>query len=164
MGTSCPSLRPLWIADRPAATACRLWPVSTIGDPEWRLEVGRTRAAHPRRALPFTVNVGRPAGARVTAILPWPPPPEYDAGLRFDLLDALVEQWQDGDEGDDRAYGWLTRPGVPSVHDEDLRWFAATTRAAQARELRLVAFRAVTHTGWLDVATGERTTWRRLRL
>jgi hypothetical protein len=138
--------------------------VSTIGDPEWRLEVGRTRAAHPRRALPFTVNVGWPAGARVTATLPWPLPHEHDdAGLRFDVLDALVDQWQDGHE-DAQACAWSTRPGVPTLHDEDLLWHAAARHVFEAREVALVAFRVVTHTGWLDVASGASTTWRRLRL
>jgi hypothetical protein len=136
--------------------------VPVAGDVEWRLEVGRTRAAHPRRALPFTVNVGWPAGDRVSATAPWPLPQEYDAGLRFDVLDALLEQWEEA--GEPSACVWLTRPGVPTVHDEDLLWLAAATHACAAREIALVTVRAVTHTGWLDVLTGESRVWRRLRL
>jgi hypothetical protein len=132
------------------------------GDPQWRLEVGRTRAAHPRRALPFTLNLGWPADDRVTASLPWPASPDVDAGLRFDVLDALLEQWEERDERSGCA--WLTRPGVPEPHDEDLLWYAAAAHAFSAREVGLVAFRAVTHTGWLDVATGENRVWRRLRV
>ena len=132
------------------------------GDVEWRLEVGRTRAAHPRRTLPFTVNVGWPAGDRVTATAPWPLPQQYDAGLRFDVLDALLEQWEEA--GEAAACGWLTRPGLPSLHDEDLLWLAAALHACASREVELVTFRAVTHTGWLDVVSGESRVWRRLRV
>ncbi|WP_148574363.1 hypothetical protein [Nocardioides caldifontis] len=146
--------------------------MATVGDAEWRLEVGRTRAAHRRRALPLTVNVGVPAGPRVTATLPWPPPRELDAGLRFDVVDAVLDQWLDQwlDQSPDRgqddgpACAWTTRPGVPNLHDEDQLWHAAARHAFEAREVGLVTFRTVTHTGWLDVVTGESTTWRRLRL
>lgn len=144
-------------------------------DLAFRTEVARLRAAERRRSFPLGVHVGAPDGPRSGLALPWPVPPEYDAGLRFDLADALVDdllgQGHDRPAGhqahDGRAeqpvWGWLTRPGVPRVHDRDLEWLSAVTRAVGAHGLPIAGFRAVTRTGWLDVVSGRSRTWRRLR-
>ncbi len=131
----------------------------------WRLEVGRFRAEQQRRTFPLTLHVGVPAGPRVSAEVPWPVPREYDDGLRFDLLTGLVERW--GSRGDDQeapGVAWLTRMGFPEPHDQDLAWHAAAVRALAAQDRHLAQFRVVTKNGWLDVRTGERRVWRRLRL
>ncbi len=94
----------------------------------------------------------------------WPAPAVYDTGLRFDVLDGLVETLLPSWEGADPVWVWLTRPGVPEVHDVDLTWFAAAQRVLGAHGVPRAGFRAVTRTGWLDVATGESRTWTRLRL
>ena len=107
------------------------------------------------------MHVGVPLGDRLTVEVPWPTPPGYDAGLRFDLVAALVEGWSLAEED---AFGWLTRPGVPEPHDVDLQWLAAATRAFGAHGVGLLGFRALTRTGWLDVRSGERRVWKRLRL
>jgi hypothetical protein len=129
---------------------------------EWRTEVGRFRAAQPRRVFPLGVHVGTPAGPRCEVEVAWPVPAQYDAGLRFDVVSALVERWAAETGGE--AYGWVTRPGVPQLHDHDVEWHAATGRAFGACGLELLGFRAVTRTGWVDVVTGESQAWRRLRL
>ena len=134
----------------------------TPDDLAFRGEVARLRADERRRRFPLGLNVGHPDGHRCGHQLPWPVPTEYDAGLRFDVLDALVEQllptWQDGS-----IWCWLTRPGVPEVHDVDLDWLAAARRATGAHGVPLVGFRAVTRTGWHDTMTGRSRWWKRLR-
>ena len=139
-------------------------PVSSAGpgDPDFRREVARLRAAERRRSFPLGLHLGHPQGTRHGVEVPWPVPAEYDAGLRFDVLDALLEQWDEVAGGP--VCVWLTRPGVPTVHDVDLEWLAAATRGCGAHEVELLTVRAVTHTGWLDVVTGEQRVWRRLRL
>ena len=107
------------------------------------------------------MHVGLPLGDRVTIEVPWPATAEYDAGLKFDLVAALVGSWSRA--GKD-AFGWLTRPGVPDPHDADLQWLAAATRAFGAQGVGLRGFLAITRTGWLDVRSGERRVWKRLRL
>ena len=62
------------------------------------------------------------------------------------------------------ASAWVSRPGATTLHDRDLEWYAACLQVFGAHRLRLAAFRAVTRSGWLDVATGERRVWKRLRL
>jgi hypothetical protein len=118
----------------------------------------------------MAVHVGAPSGHRVSAKVPWPVPAGYDDGLRFDLLTGLVERRAAEQPAGDQPHGpspvsaWLTRMGVPQPHDEDLAWHAASLRAFAAHGTPLEVFRVVTKGGWLDVRTGERRTWRRLRL
>ena len=128
-------------------------------DPDFRAEVARLRSAERRRTFPLAVHVGTPSGTRLRLELPWPVPGEYDAGVRFDVMCALVDELEGGS-----AWCWLTRPGVPEVHDVDLAWFSAASRAFGAHAVELAGFRAVTRTGWLDVVTGESRTWSRLRV
>ena len=123
----------------------------------WRREVGRFRVAERRRVFPLGVHVGVPGGPRSSLELPWPPT-GLDPGLRFDLVAALLTQ------GASPAYLWLTRPGVPELHDEDLDWHAAAVRAFDAHGVALAGVHAVTRTGWLDVVTGGSRSWKRLRL
>lgn len=112
------------------------------------------------------LHVGAPAGARRSSTVPWPVPPEFDAGLRLDLVTALLEALaaERGRCAVEEACAWLTRPGQPVLHDRDLEWYSASVHAFAAYDVRLLAFRAVTRSGWLDVVTGEQRVWRRLRL
>jgi hypothetical protein len=101
----------------------------------------------------------------VSAEEPWAPDSAYDAGLRFDVVDGLLDAWLLGEPSEPGVVcAWITRPGGPELHDRDLGWFAAGTAACEAHGLQLEEFRAVTRTGWLDVRTGERRVWKRLRL
>ncbi len=133
------------------------------GELLFRGEVARLRASERRRLFPLQVHVGVPDGPRRCVELPWPVPSEYDAGLRFDVADALVEGLLTGRPEAEAVWGWVTRPGVPQVHDCDLEWFATFTRVLGVHGMRSAGFRAVTRTGWLDVASGESRTWKRLR-
>lgn len=125
--------------------------------PLLRLEVGRLRAQGARRRFAPVVHVGRlGAGARCCVV---PAGDQVlDAGTRTELVLRLVEP------GHRSADVWLTRPGEPVLQDEDLAWLSATWRALDAADCGLDGFWAVTRTGWLDVRTGERRTWKRLRL
>lgn len=137
-------------------------PSASPDDLAFRGEVARLRAGERRRTFPLGLHLGHPHGPRQEVELPWPVPAEYDAGLRFDVADALVEALLD-DSGIRSVWAWLTRPGVPEVHDRDLEWLSAAHRAVEAHGLQLAGFRAVTRTGWLDVVSGRRRTWKRLR-
>jgi hypothetical protein len=123
----------------------------------WRTEVGRFRVAQPRRTFPLGVHLGVPAGPRCSLELPWPPD-GVDAGLRSDLLGALLTR------AEEPAYLWLTRPGVPERHDVDIDWHAAAVRAFGAYGASLRGSFAVTRSGWLDVVNGEARSWKRLRI
>jgi hypothetical protein len=141
---------------------------------DWRAEVGALRTDERRRRFPMGVHVGTPAGHRRTVEVPWPAPDHYDTGLRLDLLSGLLDAFLGADGGATAAsaaptaprelFGWLTRPGEPLLHDQDLLWYAAATHAFTAYGVRLLGFRAVTRSGWLDVANGDHRVWRRLRL
>lgn len=111
----------------------------------------------------MAVHVGVPAGPCRRLETPWPVPASIDQGLRFDLAAALVEGLLAEWSVTTAAWAWLTRPGVPETHDQDLGWFAAAVRGFGAHGLPLAGFRAVTRTGWLDLRTGESRTWKRLR-
>ena len=153
----------------------RLSAVSKAADPRpetgadpWRAEVGAFRADERRRRFPMGVHVGTPGGERRTASVPWPVPRGYDAGLRLDLVTALLDgsggEGADAAEAPAAASAWVTRPGDPVLHDQDLAWYSAAAHAFAAYDVRLLGFRAVTRSGWLDVASGEHRVWRRLRL
>lgn len=129
----------------------------------WRAEALRVGSLRPRHAFALGVHLGRPGAFRVGLELSWLEVTGHDAGLRFDLVDALVGRWRLGRPAEDDAYGWLTRPGAPEPHDVDHGWHAAFVRGAGAHELALAGFRVVTRTGWYDVVTAERRVWRRLR-
>ena len=138
-------------------------PAPFQADAAFRAEVAALRAVERRRRFPLGVHVGTPEGVRRRLEVPWPMPERYDDGLRFDLADALVDDLAGAWPTDPGAWGWLTRPGEPELHDCDLAWLAATNRAFAARDLPLAGFRAVTRTGWLDVVTLASRRWKRLR-
>jgi hypothetical protein len=127
-----------------------------------RLEVGRFRAAERRRDFPTALHAGTPAGPRlrieVTAR-----PPHLDEGLRAELAVSLLDRARAA-LGDAALHVWVTRRGVPERHDEDQLWYAAARWASASLDERLRGFFVVTKGGWLDVATGERRVWKRLRL
>jgi hypothetical protein len=140
--------------------------------PHLRAEVGLLRAEEQRRVFPVRVALGIPGhrgpGTVVSGPVaplrgsPWPPGAWLDAGTRFDVVDRLVgAPWLDRDRG---VHAWLLRPGVPSVHDEDLAWLAATRQACAAHDLEAAGFWVVTRYGWLDPASGDSRQWRRLRV
>jgi hypothetical protein len=127
----------------------------------WRREVGELRAGEQRRRHPLGVHVGEPGGQRESVELPWPEPRWHDTGVRVDVVTALLGRT---DPTVAATHGWITRPGVPELHDADLAWYAAAVRGCAVLGVALTGFHAVTRTGWVDVVTGERRAWKRLRL
>ncbi|HEY1117786.1 MAG TPA: hypothetical protein VGE43_08780, partial [Acidimicrobiales bacterium] len=72
-----------------------------------------------RRHFPLTLHVGVPGRSSFHVEDPRHPP---DAGLRADLVLALLQRAQ---AMTPRSCAWLTRPGVLSLHDGDVRWASA---------------------------------------
>lgn len=123
-----------------------------------RQEVGRLRARERRRVFAARVCVGTPAGELVGHEIAARDTAEMDAGLRTDVVARLLEQVPRADTM------LLLRPGGPYHHDLDLAWYAAARLAFDSAGRGLAGFYAITRTGWLDVVTGERREWKRLRL
>jgi hypothetical protein len=138
-------------------------PLEVPAEPDFRAEVARLRSGERRRWFPAHLHVGVPAGEQRRLTMPWPVPAEYDAGLLFDLIDAIVDDLVRDSGSAEPAWGWLTRPGVPQLHDVDLACFSAATRAFGVHDLVMTGFRVVTRTGWLEPSTGASRTWKRLR-
>lgn len=134
-----------------------------------RLEVGQLRRRQARRLFAMRVALGRPGEPATTTssgdVAPWrgaawPPPSWVDAGVRFDVVDRLLG----GHAGPGPVHAWLSRPGDPDLHDEDLAWLAASRHALAAHGLEPGGFWTVTRFGWLDPVSGESRRWKRLRL
>jgi hypothetical protein len=124
-----------------------------------RTEVGLFRARESRRVFDTSVHVGALGGPRDSFVERAQDLPAMDAALRADVVAALVDE-----TGDACRQVWLTRIGVPQLHDLDLAWLAAARTGFGMHGRPLDGFYALTRTGWLDVLTGDRHTWRRLRL
>lgn len=127
-----------------------------------RLEVGRLRARERRRRFDSVVHLGVLGGDHGCCPVP-AGDPVVDPGTRTDVVSRLLDAAQVS-AGPSAPSVWLTRPGDPVLQDDDLAWLAASSRAFGAFGRGLAGFWSVTRTGWLDVRTGERHTWTRLRL
>ena len=112
-------------------------------------------AAGTRRSLPTTCHVGRPGEQRVE--LP------HLAGMDRALRTDLVERALDGLLVTDGACAWLTRPGELGTSDADVEWYAAARTAFARHRLRLTAFCVLNRTGWVDLVSGQRREWTRVR-
>lgn len=108
-----------------------------------------------RRHFPVILHAGEP-GASVRHV---EAPPVADAGLRADIVLALLQQ---AGMRTQRPFLWLTRPGELTAHDDDLRWLGPTRWAAAALGSP-AALVVVTRRGWFDPVSGVRREWRRLR-
>ena len=98
-------------------------------DLAFRSEVAQLRSSERRRLFPLRLHVGGPGGPLRRLEVPWPAPDDLDQGLRFDLADALIADLADSWPAGRATWAWVTRPGVPEVHDCDLEWFSAVSRA-----------------------------------
>jgi hypothetical protein len=110
-------------------------------------------AAGTRRGLPTTCYVGHPGGEK--AGLAW----VEDAGLRPDLVVRAIE----GLATTEGACAWVTRGGEQGTTDADAAWFAAARHGFARHDLSLPAFAVVTRNAWVDLVSGERRVWRRVR-
>ncbi len=142
-----------------------------------RAEVAALRRREQRRIFPARLCLGTSPARGPGHELAWPPRDPPDVGLLFDLVDSLFDTVSTvSTASDDSAVGcsrlWLVRPGVPEVHDLDLRVASVAVRVAAARG---PAHRSphgpahgplvvLTRYGWLDPLTGESRRWKRLRL
>lgn len=117
------------------------------------------RERESRRVFDLAVNVGTLAGVHDSFVVRGQDLPAVDAALRIDVVSSLVMQTPPG-----TVSAWVTRAGEPDPHDLDLEWLSATTVAFGIHGRWLSGFYAITRGGWLDVRTGERRTWKRLRL
>ena len=124
-----------------------------------RQEVGLLRARESRRVFDVALTVGELGGERDSFVLRAQDVPAMDTGLRIDVVSSLV-----GQTAPEAVCAWVTRPGVPHPHDVDLEWLSAAIIAFGMHGRELAGFYAITRTGWLDVRTGARRTWKRLRV
>lgn len=122
-----------------------------------RRAVFALRSRERRQAFPARLHLGDPDGEQVVHALGRQ---RYDDGLRVDVVASLLRRRPPGEP----SAAWLTRAGVPEPHDLDALWLPALLRAlAESGEApRWLA--VVTRTGWYAPLTGERATWRRLRI
>jgi hypothetical protein len=129
-----------------------------------RTEVGWLRSGRARRRFPAALQVGRLAGPRRTAVLA--DASAYDAGLRADVVSRLLDRLPpDGPPGPRTGpAAWLSRPGDLEPQDVDLAWLAASQIAFAMHGRAPAGFYVVTRAGWLDLRSGERRVWKRLRL
>jgi len=111
-------------------------------------------AAGMRRALATTCHVGHPGGEHTgfahTLV---------EASLRADLVERVI----DGLVVTERACAWVTRGGELGLSDADAEWHAAAMTAFGRHGLVLPAFFVLNRTGWLDLVSGERREWSRIR-
>ena len=112
-------------------------------------------AAGTRRDLHTTCHVGHPGGERTTF--------EHleidDASLRADLVERAI----DGLLTTEGACAWVTRGGELGLVDADAEWFAAARAAFARHGLPLPAFFVLNRRGWVDLVSGERREWYRIR-
>jgi len=123
-----------------------------------RLEVGQFRKGEHRRRFPVLLSLGELAGNRTATAVP----AEADLALGTDLALALAEQAPTDDW--ELLTWWVTRPGVPDLHEMDNRWIAATRQAAGVLGRIPLPVYVITRAGWLDPVSGESRRWVRLRL
>jgi hypothetical protein len=109
--------------------------------------------AGTRRALPTTCHVGHPAGEHVDL------PDVADQSLRTDLVVRAI----DGLGVTAGACAWITRGGELGTTDVDAGWLAAARQGFARHGLPLPTFAVVTRNAWIDLVSGERRVWRRVR-
>jgi hypothetical protein len=120
-----------------------------------RLAVVQFKATERRRVFDPVLHAGRPGGRNVDFV----DEGGLDQALRTDVCAALLSRARLFME---RPVLWLTRPGLPVLHDLDQQWFAAA-RAAYGEASLPLAIVIVTRAGWYNPRTGERREWKRLR-
>jgi hypothetical protein len=112
-------------------------------------------SAGHRRSLPPTCHVGHPGGQHC-----WFAHHEVDhPSLRADLVERAI----DGLAETSGACAWVTRSGGLHLIDADADWFAAARTGFGRHGLVLPAFFVLNRTGWVDLVSGERREWSRVR-
>lgn len=109
------------------------------------------RECRGRKVHPTTVRVGEIGGSHVTV----PNEPDFDAGLRADLLEQILSAHEPVE-----ALVWITRGGALSPSDNDFAWHAAATSAFGRYDQRMRAFVVITREGWFDLVADQVTLWK----
>ncbi|MCW2857492.1 MAG: hypothetical protein JWR52_3107 [Marmoricola sp.] len=109
-------------------------------------------AAGTRRVLPVRIHLGTPGGSRLAI----PHDPSYDAGLRADLTERML----DGLDSADLRCGWITRSGPLEPGDAEFGWSAAAREAFARHALDYPGFFLITRHGWRDLETGAAVHWQ----
>lgn len=113
-------------------------------------------AAGTRRSLPTTCHIGHPGGQHSR----WVHGGDTDEPtMRVDLVERAI----DGLVMTNRACGWLTRAGELDLADADAEWFAAARAGFARHGLPLPNFFVLNRSGWVNLVTGERRVWTRVR-
>jgi hypothetical protein len=112
-------------------------------------------AAGTRRELSTTCHIGHPGGEQCR----FPHTLVDEGSLRADLVERAI----DGLLVTDDACGWVTRRGQLDLADADAEWFAAARTAFGRHGLPLPAFFILNRSGWVDLVSGERREWYRVR-
>lgn len=147
----------LWTTETSRPLTGQAGPVETELDDALRAEVRAfvTRSGTTRRMSP-TCHVGRPGGEQVRL----PGEPERDAQA---LATDLVVRALDGLLVRTDVCAWVCRPGPLGRGDVETRWYAAARAGFARHGLDLPLFGVLNRTGWLDLVSGERHEWSRLR-
>jgi hypothetical protein len=82
-----------------------------------------------------------------------------DQCLRADLVERAV----DGLLETRGACAWVTRSGELTLTDADAEWFAAARTAFGRHGIALPAFFVVNRRAWVDLVSGQRREWVRVR-
>ena len=112
-------------------------------------------SAGTRRSLPITAFVGHPDGQRSW----FPHEVTTESALRADLVERVLDGLLETGE----ACAWVTRGGELHLGDADAEWFAAARTGFARHGLPLPAFFVLNRHGWVDLVTGERRAWSRVR-
>jgi hypothetical protein len=113
------------------------------------------REAGNRRTLPATCHVGHPGGERSRFAHHEVDHPSLRADLVVRAIDGLSET--------SGACAWVTRSGGLHLTDPDAGWFAAARTGFGRHGLDVPAFFVLNRTGWVDLVSGERREWSRVR-
>ena len=131
-----------------------------------RARVARLRQDSTRRVFPSQLELVSevPAEPTTAALVSRAHAAEADDhGLRVDLLIRLL----DATPADGLAYRRMAlihvRPGPTELADSDFAWWSAARCTHRLVAVEVVRTVAVTRWGWVDVPSGQRKTWARLR-
>jgi len=128
----------------------------SVEEKSLRMAVLLLKEECPRGGMPMTMRAGDPL--TVHHVHRVEPGQRLDHGLRSDLVAGLLQRTS----SQPSRWGWLTRAGPLTLHDEDAAWSAAWYAACAELGVRL-RFVVVTRQGWRDPRTGESRQWQRLR-
>ena len=131
-----------------------------------RARVARLRQDSTRRVFPSQLDVVPevPAEPTTAALVSRARAAEADDhGLRVDLLIRLLGEMSAGGPPDPRVALIHVRPGPTELADSDFAWWSAARCTHRLTAVEVARTVAVTRWGWVDVPSGQRKTWARLR-